>query len=267
MIRAGVTRLEATLAFIERRMTAPEGGFYSALDAETKGEEGAYYVWTRDQVKANLAGDLHVDLFSKVYGLEAEPNFEGGRYVLHESRTRAEQSKALKITTGRAGEPVDPIAGEVAGGSRQAAGAALRRQDTTGWNGLMIAAYADGYRVLKVDKYRQIAEKAATFLLEKLRLPDGRLLTTLSPGQSQAPRLPRGLRFLHIRAIGLHAATGEARWLKEARSLADRMIADLRTGTKGDFSSRPMAMRACWRVPRIHSTMLCPAATAWRSSI
>ncbi len=64
----------------------------------------------------------------------------------------------------------------------------------------MIAAYADGYRVLKHEKYREAAEKAAGFLLEKLRTPDGRLLRTYRAGQGQASRLPRGLRIPGPRA-------------------------------------------------------------------
>src|SRR5437764_15234125 len=89
---------EATFAFVERSMTAPQGGFYSALDAETNHEEGAYYVWTRDEVKSVLGDGPDAVAFGRVYGLAGEPNFEGGRYVLHEPRTRAEQAEALKTT-------------------------------------------------------------------------------------------------------------------------------------------------------------------------
>src|SRR4029077_7379136 len=67
---------EATFAFVERSMTAPEGGFYSALDAETKAGEGAYYVWTRDEVKAALGDGPDADAFARIYGLTGEPNFE-----------------------------------------------------------------------------------------------------------------------------------------------------------------------------------------------
>ncbi len=226
---------QATLAFIERRMTAPEGGFYSALDAETKGEEGAYYVWTRDQVQANLAGDLRVDLFSKVYGLDAEPNFEGGRYVLHESRTRAEQSKALKITEEELESRLIPLRAKLLAARDKRPAPLCDDKILTGWNGLMIAAYADGYRLLKVDKYRQIAEKAATFLFEKLRLPDGRLLRTFRLDRAKLPAYLEDYAFFTFGLLKLHAATGDARWLKEARSLADRMIADFEDRDEGGF--------------------------------
>src|SRR5262249_51020798 len=73
---------EATFAFIARTMTAPEGGFYSALDAETSDGEGAYYVWSGDQVKNVLVEEAEREVFSQVYGMKRDSNFEGGRYVL-----------------------------------------------------------------------------------------------------------------------------------------------------------------------------------------
>ena len=95
---------EATFSFIERRMTAPEG-FYSALDAETRGEEGAYYVWTPDQVKRVLDLGPDVDLLAQVYGFKGEANFEGGRYVLHEPRTGAPSKRGHSSLRPRSWRP------------------------------------------------------------------------------------------------------------------------------------------------------------------
>ncbi len=105
----------------------------------------------------------------------------------------------------------------------------------TGWNGLMIAAYADGYRVLKVEKYRHAAEAAAEFLLRRLRTPDGRLLRTYRLGQAKLPAYLEDYAFLAHGLLRLHAATGDARWLREARALADRMIADFEDREDGGF--------------------------------
>ena len=226
---------EATFGFIERQMTAPEGGFYSALDAETKGEEGAYYVWTRNQVKAALAGVPHADLFTQVYGLGGEPNFEGDRYVLHETRTRAEQSSAAKITAAELETKLGPMRSRLLAVRDKRPAPLCDDKVLTGWNGLMIAAYADGYRVLKAAKYREAAEKAATFLLEKLRLPDGRLLRTFRADKAKLPGYLEDYAFLTYGLLKLHTATGDARWLAAARSLADRMIADFEDREEGGF--------------------------------
>ena len=226
---------EATFAFIERRMTAPEGGFYSALDAETNGEEGAYYVWAPEQVKLALGEGPDADLFAEFYGLKGKSNFEGGRYVLHEPRSKDEQARAHKLTPEeRETRLLLPRSRLLAARDKRPA-PLCDDKVLTGWNGLMIAAYADGYRALKVEKYRTAAEKAAGFLLEKLRLPDGRLLRTYRQGQAKLAAYLEDYSFLAHGLIRLHAATGDARWLREARAITDRMVADFEDHEEGGF--------------------------------
>jgi hypothetical protein len=105
----------------------------------------------------------------------------------------------------------------------------------TSWNGLMIAAYAEGYRVLKDPRHREAAEKAADFLLAKLRTPDGRLLRTYRNGQARLPAYLEDYAFLAHGLLRLHAATGDPRRLAQARALTDRMIADFADEKAGGF--------------------------------
>jgi uncharacterized protein len=226
---------EATFAFIERRMTAPEGGFYSALDAETRGEEGAYYVWSRDDVKRVLGQGADGNLFAEVYGVKGEPNFEGGRYVLHEPRTRSEQAGALTLTPEELEKRLRPLRSRLLAARDKRPAPLCDDKILTGWNGLMIAAYADGFRVFKVEKYREAAVKAVGFLLEKLRLPDGRLLRTYRQGQAKLAAYLEDYAFLAHGLIRLNAATGDARWLRESRALTERMIADFEDHDEGGF--------------------------------
>ncbi len=226
---------EATLAFVERSMTAPEGGFYSSLDAETRAGEGAYYVWTRDEVKAVLGDDADALAFTQVYGLTGEPNFEGGRYVLHEPRSRAEQAASLKTTPAELETRLAPLRHRLLAAREKRPGPRLDDKILTGWNGLMIAAYADAYRVLRVEKYRRAGESAAEFLLRRLRAPDGRLLRTYRAGQARLSAYLEDYTFLAHGLLRLHAATGDARWLREARALTDRMIADFEDREDGGF--------------------------------
>jgi len=226
---------EATFAFIEQKMTAPEGGFYSALDAETKGAEGATYVWTRDEVRAVLGEGPDVDAFAQVYGLTGEPKIEDGRYVLYEPRTRAEQAAALKTTTEELEARLRPLRVKLLAAREKRPAPLLDDKVITGWNGLMIAAYADGYRALKVEQYRQAAVKAASFLLEKLRSPDGRLLRSYRKGKAKLPAYLEDYAFLVHGLLRLHQATGDARWLREAGTLTDRMLADFEDRRGGGF--------------------------------
>ncbi len=226
---------EATFAFIEQKMTAPDGGFYSALDAETKGEEGATYVWTKDEVKTALGESVDSETFAQVYGLSGEAQIEGGRFVLHEPRTRAEQAAALKTTPDELEARLRPLRARLLEAREKRPAPLLDDKVITGWNGLMIAAYADGYRILQVDRYRQAAERAAGFLLEYLRTSDGRLLRTYRQGKAKLPAYLEDYSFLVHGLLRLHHATGDPRWLREAQALTDRMLADFEDREQGGF--------------------------------
>ena len=226
---------EATFGFVESKMTSPDGAFYSALDAETNAEEGAYYVWTRDQVKNGLGDGADETAFEQVYGLSGEPNAEGDHYVLREPRARAEVAIALGLSPEQLEARLAPLRKRLLS-LREKRPAPLRDDKVLcAWNGLMIAAYADGYRVLKDDRYRLAAEKAAGFLLEKLRTKEGRLLRTYREGSAKIPAYIEDYAFLSHGLLRLHRATGEARWAKEAQSLVDRMIADFEDKEEGGF--------------------------------
>ena len=226
---------EATFAFIARTMTAPDGGFYSSLDAETVSGEGAYYVWSRDEVKEVLGSGPDVEIFSQVYGLKRESNFEGGRYVLLQPRPLAEQAEKLQITVEKLESILSPLRIRMLTARENRPGPLRDDKIITAWNGLMIAAYADAYRILKNDTYRRTAEKCAEFVLTRLREPGGRLLRTYRAGQARLPAYLEDYAYLVHGLLRLHAATGQIRWLQQARSLADRMIADFFDTQEGGF--------------------------------
>ena len=226
---------EATFGFVARTMTSPEGGFYSALDAETEGEEGRYYVWTREEVKTLLGDGPNTESFLQVYGLKREPNFEKGRYVLLEPRTRAEQAGSLNIDQETLEKRVAPLRAKLL--SAREGRPAPPRDDKVlaSWNGLMIAAYADGFRLLKEPRYREAAEKAADFLLAKLRTREGRLLRTYRAGHAKLPAYLEDYAFFVHGLLRLHAATGDPKRLLEAKALTDRMVDDFADPKGGGF--------------------------------
>lgn len=226
---------EATFAFIARTMTAPEGGFYSALDAETTAGEGAYYVWSRDQLRDVLGEGAEGDVFSQIYGMKRDPNFEGGRYVLLQPRPIEEQAEKPQTTPQELEARLRPLCERMLVAREQRPGPLRDEKILTAWNGLMIAAYADAYRAFKNEAYRQAAEKSAEFLLKTLRDPGGRLLRTYCAGQAKLPGYLEDYGFLVHGLLRLHTATGDSRWLGQARTLADRMIADFADPREGGF--------------------------------
>jgi uncharacterized protein YyaL (SSP411 family) len=217
---------EATFAFVARTLTAPEGLFYSALDAESEGEEGKSYVWTRDDVEKVLGPGEAFTRFAHAYGLDARPNFEGDRHV-------------LLIPKGVDARPLEasmaPARARLLAVRDRRPAPLLDDKVLTSWNALMIAALAEGHRVLKDDRHRHAAEKAADALLAVMTGPDGRLLRTARGGKAKLAAYLEDYAYLAHALIRLHAATGDPKRLAQARSLADRMIADFGDPQGGGF--------------------------------
>jgi uncharacterized protein len=228
---------EAVFAFVARTMTSPEGAFYSALDAESEGEEGRCYVWTRDEVARVLGGGDDASAFARVYGLTTPPNFPGDRHVLLEPRPRGEQAAALGTTPEALEARLAPLRDRLLAARDRRPQPPRDDKVLTSWNGLMIAAYADGYRLLEDPACRRAAERAADFLLTHLRSPDGRLLRTYREGRAKLPAYLEDYAFLAHGLLRLHAATGDASRLAQARELTDRMVADFEDERQGGFFS------------------------------
>jgi uncharacterized protein YyaL (SSP411 family) len=204
---------EEIFSFIFREMTAPEGGFYAALDAETDAEEGKYYVWTADEIK-NALPHKDVQQFTAVYGVDKGPNFEGKIILYIPSGTEAETSlKSLKsaretLLAARS-ERERPL---------------LDTKIIVSWNGLMIDALAYGYEVLGEEKYLTAASKAAQFILDNLSQPNGELWHTFTAGTTKYDAYLDDYAFFVRGLLGLSSATGEERWLRSATTLTDKMI-------------------------------------------
>ena len=204
---------EEIFGFIFREMTAPEGGFYSALDAETDAEEGKYYVWTADEVQ-KILGKKTTSRFAGVYGVDKGPNFEG-KSVLYvpegaaaEDALKSVESAREKLLAARF-EREYPL---------------LDTKIIVNWNGLMIDALAYGYQVLGEERYLAAASKAARFILDTLRKPDGELCHTYTAGVIKQDVYLDDYAFFVRGLLGLYQATGDEEWLNSARTLTDAMI-------------------------------------------
>ena len=189
---------EEIFDFVFREMTAPEGGFYSALDAETDAEEGKYYVWTADEIQKVL-GKKEIEPFAKVYGVDKGPNFEG-KNVLYvpkgsaaEDALKSVESAREKLLAARAKREY-PL---------------LDTKIIVNWNGLMIDALAYGYEVLGEERYLAAASKASQFILDTLSKPDGELWHTYTAGITKQDAYLDDYTFFVKGLLGLYEATGE----------------------------------------------------------
>ena len=204
---------EEIFDFIFREMTAPEGGFYAALDAETDAEEGKYYVWTADEIQ-KILGKKRATRFADVYGVSKGPNFEG-KNVLYVPKGAAAEDTLKGVEAER----------EILLETRaKREFPLLDTKIIVNWNGLMIDALAYGYQVLGEERYLIAATKAARFILETLRKPDGELCHTYTAGVVKQDVYLDDYAFFVQGLLGLYRATGDETWLISARTLTDAMV-------------------------------------------
>jgi uncharacterized protein YyaL (SSP411 family) len=213
---------EGAFDFVLREMTDPRGGFYSALDAETGGVEGKYYVWSRREVEQRLGrGDSA--LFMNAYGLDAPQQFEHG-YVLHLPRPLDQLAAEINISADEFDRRISDARRTLLEIRNKRT--PLLRDDKvlTSWNGLMIRALARGAAALDRDDYMAAAEKAGVFILSEMRDEKGRLRRAFRDEGTQLGAYLDDYAFLTAGLLALYDVTGRDKWLHEAQRLTDDQI-------------------------------------------
>jgi uncharacterized protein len=230
-----------TLDWALREMRGPEGGFYSALDADSEGVEGRFYVWTADELEDLLGADAEAAI--RWLGATEEGNFADPH---HPGPQREALGRGLNVLTDRGQRPDSETRARIRARLLQARAGrprpGLDDKRLTSWNALMIAALADAGAVLDEVgglHYLDAAERCAEFILRELRDSEGRLLRTYSDGQARIGAYLEDHAFLLEALLVLFEATCEERWLDEARALADQTIARFADPEHGGFFSTP----------------------------
>ena len=198
-----------TLDYILREMTAPEGGLYSATDADSEGEEGKFFVWHPKEVIETVQGDA--DFVCAYYDISEGGNWEGKSIP----RTR----QPLESVAREHNIPLDDARERIARAKQKLYDVRLQRvppglddKILTSWNGLMIAALADGYRILRDPRYLEAARRAADFVKEALT-KDGRLLRAYRNGEAHIDAYLEDYAYLSEGLMHLYEASGERKYL------------------------------------------------------
>ncbi len=215
---------EETLDWALREMRGPEGGFYSALDADSEGEEGRFYVWTQAEVREALGPEATEAI--DFYGVTEAGNFEG-RNVLHRAAgAAATQPAALEDARRTLLE---------ARSARARPG--LDDKRLTAWNALMLAALAEAGAALGRADYLDAARRGAEFVLGELRDERGSLLRTYKDGEGRLNAYLEDHAFLLEALIALYEASFEPRWYEAAEALAATTIDRFGDPQRGGFFS------------------------------
>jgi uncharacterized protein len=212
-------------SYVVRDMTSPTGGFYSAEDADSEGEEGKYYLWTEAEISSALSKE-EVELITKVYDIEVAGNFidqiswqRTGNNILHQNRPLKGIADDLGISESKLIESLD-IARQKLFTARQKRVHPLRDDKIlTDWNGLMISALAKGAQVFDNPEYTNAAVRATDFILKTLRTPEGRLIHRYRDGQVALPAYVDDYTFFVCGLIDLYETTFDASYLRTALDL------------------------------------------------
>jgi uncharacterized protein YyaL (SSP411 family) len=225
--------VEETLEYIIRDMMHAKGGFYSSEDADSEGEEGKFYVWTKEEI-TSLLGDEEGQLFCDFYDVTDEGNFEHGKSILNTPRTLEEFASERRL------DP-EKLQRVIAAGKKRLFYAREERvrpgrdeKILTAWNGLMLVAFAEAASILGRDDYREVAIKNADFLLENL-MRDGRLVRTYKDGRAKLNAYLEDYSYMVEGLLAVYEATFDIKYFEQARALADTMIEQFWDESEGGF--------------------------------
>jgi uncharacterized protein len=215
---------ERTLDWILAEMRGPEGGFFSALDADSEGEEGRFYVWTAEEIRA-LLGERAEEAIAH-YGVTEAGNFEG-RNILHLAGGAAAPEPA----------GIEQIRRTLLEARSRRVRPGLDDKRIASWNALTLGALAEAGAALGREDQLEAARRCARFLLEQMRDGEGHLLRTYNDGEARLNAYLEDHAFLLEALLTLYEATFEVRWFEAAQELAETTIERFGDRERGGFFS------------------------------
>ena len=252
--------------YVLREMLSPEGGFYTAEDADSEGEEGRFYLWTLDELERVL-GREDAEIAARVFGVgederpgRGSAERQDGRCVLHEGRVPddhvAEAGRSLQATEAR----IEPIRQKLLAARGERPRPFKDTKVLTDWNGLMIAALADVFRVTGEERSLRAAARAADFVLGAMRGPGGRLFHVFEGGEARVPAFLDDHAFLVRGLLALYGAGYEPKRLETALELTEDAIGLFWDEDAGGFFFTVPGERDGWPAARTFTTGRCPPA-------
>ena len=223
-----------TLDFVAREMTDPAGGFYSSLDADSEGEEGKFYVWTLDEIREVLKEDS--EFFEAAYGITPRGNWEG-KTVLQRALDDASLAARFKLDAEAIPTKLSDSHSRLLSARSTRTRPGTDDKILTGWNGLMLATFAEAARTLDEsalqNRYLTLATRNAEFLLDALR-PDGKLKRSWRQGKITNEVFLEDYAALILGLIELYQTDFQDKWFAAARELTEEML-DLFADPNGGF--------------------------------
>jgi uncharacterized protein YyaL (SSP411 family) len=234
---------EEIFTYVERDMTSPQGAFFSAEDADSEGVEGKFYVWTIEEFRRAL-GASEAAFWAPIFNLEPDGNFKEeagghttGANILHLTRPFDRWAAELNLTAEQLRRRWQDARARLFAVRDTRTHPLKDDKILTDWNGLMIAALAQGARVLARESYAEAAGRAARFIMDTMRGSDGRLFHRYREGERAVPGQAGDYAFLIFGLLHLYRSTFDLAWAEQAAALQEVMLEDLWDEAAGGFYS------------------------------
>lgn len=231
--------VEESLKFIDREMTHQSGAFYSALDADSEGEEGKFYVWTQDELRALIPAD-DWPLFSDYYNINEKGYWEHGNYILLRDTADEFYQKAYSLSKSELEKKRANWQNILLTARNKRVRPGLDDKALTSWNALMITAYLDAYMAFGNAEYLAVAKKNARWILEKQSVNDKELRHSYRNGESYLQGLLEDYAFSAQAFIKLFEVTGNISYLKQAERWVEHVQQNFQDNKSGFFFTRSL---------------------------
>ncbi len=224
---------ERTMAWLDREMTSAEGAFYSALDADSEGEEGKFYVWTKEELLQALGADQR--LAEAYYDIGKAALWENGNNILLRTKSDEEIAAELGLSTDALRQAVVAMNTKLLQVRSARIRPGLDDKSLTSWNAMTVSAYCDAYQAFGSADRLSGAKKNMDLLLTRCRREDGGLWHSYKAGKASINGYLEDYAFTMNALIDLYEATFDERWLNEAKALAEYSIVHFQDPSTGMF--------------------------------
>ena len=224
--------VEEILAYVEREMMSPEGGFYSTQDADSEGVEGKFFVWDQDEVMRILGDDVG-EIFCRYYDVTDVGNFEH-KNILHPTLEMAQLARLFQRDVDETTQLIARAKDTLFAVREQRVKPGRDDKILTSWNGLMISAFAEAYKVLGHPGYLEVARRSIHFVQTAL-CREGRLLRSYKDGQAKFNAYLDDYACFSAALLDVYEATFEPEYLDRAVAFTDVLLARFWDAQEGGF--------------------------------
>jgi uncharacterized protein YyaL (SSP411 family) len=211
-----------TLKFISREMTSEEGTFFSALDADSEGEEGKYYTWKKDELEKLIGSDFTI--FSEYFNVNEKGIWEHGNYILLRTGNEKIIADKSNLTIEQLNNLISNSKNILLNERQKRIAPGLDDKQLTSWNALMIKGYCDAYNVFNNEKFLESAKRCANSILAEVKKSDGCLNHSFKNGKATINGFLEDYSFFIEALLALYQSTFDEQWLNEARRFGDYVI-------------------------------------------